>query len=62
MVEGAAKNLIGKRLKLSGAQWSVENAMGMGYICCPSTVAAGRPEGIRQLDCKNRSARPRIPC
>jgi hypothetical protein len=34
MVEGAAKNLIGKRLKQTGARWNVENANKMGELCC----------------------------
>ena len=34
MVEGAAKNLIGKRLKQTGARWTVENANKMGELCC----------------------------
>lgn len=34
MVEGAAKNLIGKRLKQTGARWKVENANKMGELCC----------------------------
>jgi hypothetical protein len=34
MVEGAAKNLIGKRLKQTGARWNVANANKMGELCC----------------------------
>jgi hypothetical protein len=34
MVEGAAKNLIGKRLKQTGARWKVVNAPKMGELCC----------------------------
>ena len=33
MVEGAAKNLIGKRLKQTGARWVVENADAMAALC-----------------------------
>jgi hypothetical protein len=33
MVEGAAKNLIGKRLKQTGARWEVENVNKMAEIC-----------------------------
>jgi hypothetical protein len=34
MVEGAAKNLIGKRLKQNKAQWRVENVQRMAVLCC----------------------------
>ena len=34
MVEGAAKNLIGKRMKQTGARWKVKNANNMGEMCC----------------------------
>jgi hypothetical protein len=34
MVEGAAKNMIGKRLKQTGARWKVENANKMAELCC----------------------------
>jgi hypothetical protein len=34
MVEGAAKNLIGKRLKQTGARWKVENVNKMAELCC----------------------------
>ena len=34
MVEGAAKNMIGKRLKQTGAQWNVANANKMAELCC----------------------------
>lgn len=34
MVEGAAKNLIGRRLKQTGARWDVENANAMAQLCC----------------------------
>jgi hypothetical protein len=34
MIEGAAKNLIGRRLKQTGARRSVENASKMGQLCC----------------------------
>lgn len=34
MVEGAAKNLIGKRLKQTGARWNVGNANKMAQLCC----------------------------
>lgn len=34
MVEGAAKNLIGRRLKQTGARWQVENVNDMGELCC----------------------------
>lgn len=34
MVEGAAKNLVGKRLKQTGARWKVENANKMAELCC----------------------------
>lgn len=34
MVEGAAKNMIGKRLKQTGARWKVENANKMADLCC----------------------------
>ena len=34
MVEGAAKNLIGRRLKQTGARWEVENANNMAQLCC----------------------------
>lgn len=34
MVEGAAKNLIGKRMKQTGARWKVENANKMAELCC----------------------------
>ena len=33
MVEGAAKNLIGKRLKQAGARWLVGNADAMASLC-----------------------------
>jgi len=33
MVEGAAKNLIGKRLKQTGARWVVDNADAMASLC-----------------------------
>ena len=34
MVEGAAKNMIGKRLKQTGARWKVVNANKMAELCC----------------------------
>lgn len=34
IVEGAAKNLIGKRLKQTGARWKVGNVPKMGELCC----------------------------
>jgi hypothetical protein len=34
MVEGAAKNLIGKRLKQTGARWNVNNVNDMAQLCC----------------------------
>jgi hypothetical protein len=34
MVEGAAKNLVGRRLKQTGARWEVENANEMAELCC----------------------------
>jgi hypothetical protein len=34
MVEGAAKNLIGKRLKQTGACWDVDNVNNMAQLCC----------------------------
>ena len=34
MVEGAAKNLVGRRLKQTGARWEVENANKMADLCC----------------------------
>jgi hypothetical protein len=36
MVEGAAKNLIGRRLKQTGARWKVENVNKMAELCCLS--------------------------
>jgi hypothetical protein len=36
MVEGAAKNLIGRRLKQTGARWRVGNANAMAELCCLS--------------------------
>jgi hypothetical protein len=34
MVEGACKNLIGKRLKQTKARWVVENVQRMAVLCC----------------------------
>jgi len=34
MVEGAAKNLVGKRLKQTGARWKVANTNKMAELCC----------------------------
>ena len=34
MVEGAAKNLIGRRLKQTGARWDVANVNNMAQLCC----------------------------
>ena len=34
MVEGAAKNLVGKRLKQTGARWKMANANKMAELCC----------------------------
>jgi hypothetical protein len=34
MVEGAAKNLIGRRLKQTGARWEVDNVNQMAELCC----------------------------
>lgn len=34
MVEGAAKNLIGKRLKQTGSRWRVANVPKIGALCC----------------------------
>jgi hypothetical protein len=34
MVEGAAKNLVGRRLKQTGARWHVENVNKMAELCC----------------------------
>ena len=36
MVEGAAKNLVGKRRKQTGARWVVANADAMASLCCLS--------------------------
>jgi hypothetical protein len=33
MVEGAAENRIGKRLKPTGACWDVDNVNTMGQVC-----------------------------
>jgi hypothetical protein len=34
MVEGAGKNLIGKRFKQTGAYWDVDNVDNMAQLCC----------------------------
>ena len=34
MVEGAAKNLVGRRLKQTGARWDVANVNKMAELCC----------------------------
>jgi hypothetical protein len=34
MVEGAAKTLVGRRLKQTGARWEVENVNRMAELCC----------------------------
>jgi hypothetical protein len=34
MVEGAAKNLVGRRLKQTGARWRAENVNKMAELCC----------------------------
>jgi hypothetical protein len=34
MVEGAAKTVVGSRLKQRGARWIVENVNGMAELCC----------------------------
>jgi hypothetical protein len=34
MVEGGAKNLVGRRLKQTGARWEVENVNRMAELCC----------------------------
>lgn len=34
MVEGAAKNLVGRRLKQTGARWEVDNVNRMAELCC----------------------------
>jgi hypothetical protein len=34
MVEGAAKNLVGRRLKQTGARWQVDNVNRMAELCC----------------------------
>jgi len=34
MVEGAAKNLVGRRLEQTGARWQVENVNKMAELCC----------------------------
>jgi len=34
MVEGAAKNLVGRRLKQTGARWEVDNVNKMAELCC----------------------------
>jgi hypothetical protein len=34
MVEGAAKNLVGRRLKQTGARWQVKNVNNMAELCC----------------------------
>ena len=34
MVEGAAKNLVGRRLKQTGARWEVKNVNRMAELCC----------------------------
>ncbi len=33
MVEGAAKNLIGRRLKANNAEWRIENVEKMAGLC-----------------------------
>ncbi len=34
MVEGAAKNLVGRRLEQTGARWEVDNVNRMAELCC----------------------------
>jgi hypothetical protein len=34
LVEGACKNLIGKRLKQTAARWKLENVQEMAVLCC----------------------------
>jgi hypothetical protein len=34
MVEGAAKNLVGKRLKQTAARWKLDNVQKMAVLCC----------------------------
>jgi hypothetical protein len=34
MVEGAAKNMIGKRLKQTAARWKLDNVQKMAVLCC----------------------------
>lgn len=34
MIEGAAKNLVGRRLKQTGARWQVDNVNKMAELCC----------------------------
>jgi hypothetical protein len=34
MVEGAAKNLVGRRLKQTGARWQLDNVNRMAELCC----------------------------
>ena len=34
MVEGAAKNLVGRRLKQTGARWQLDNVNQMAALCC----------------------------
>ena len=55
MVEGAAKNLIGKRMKQTGARWLVGNADAMASLCSLSYSNHWRPLlGLTQLNARIR--------
>ena len=55
MVEGAAKNLIGKRLKQTGARWLVGNADAMAELVLPELQRSLGPLlGLTQLNARIR--------
>jgi hypothetical protein len=58
MVEGAAKNLIGKRIKQTGARWVVGNADAMASLCSLSYSDTGTSTGPHPIECQNLLTHP----
>jgi hypothetical protein len=63
MVEGAAKNLVGRRLKPTGARWRVENVNTMAEMCCLTYSAHrdlywGFPQLIPRIRWRTPALRP----
>ena len=58
MVEGAAENMIGRRLVQTGARWEVENVNRMAGLCCLTSGDHRDVYRASPTDCQNPTAYP----